>query len=146
MMWVKGAKMAEPEEIRMPDEPARLIQHSPIDVIVTLRTGQREERPVLAGRCTTPHLRPTGVIIVVRPQLDANRLPPVRRSDSVRVRLKRSLDELLEADGTVSWVRPKAFLPSGLAVSLVGVTFDWDAEEHVLEVAAFLARQSFAPP
>jgi hypothetical protein len=137
--------MAESEEIRMPDEPARLVQHGSVDVLVTLRSGQGEERPLLAGRCTTPHLRPNGVIIVVRPQLDGNRMPPVRRSDSVRVRLKRTLDELLEADGTVSWVRPKAFLPSGLAVSLVGVTFDWDAEEHVLEVAAFLARQSVIP-
>jgi hypothetical protein len=73
-------------------------------------------------------------------------MPPVKRSDSVRVRLKRSLDEVLEADGTVSWVRPKAFLPSGLAVSLVGVTFDWDAEERALEIAAFLARQSLLPP
>ena len=61
------------------------------------------------------------------------------------MRLKRSQAEILEADGTVSWVRPKAFLPSGLAVSLVGVTFDWDAEERVLEVAAFLARQSVPP-
>lgn len=137
--------MAESEEIRMPDEPARLIQHSSVDVLVTLRTGQGEERPLLAGRCTTPHLRPNGVIIVVRPQLDANRMPPVKRSDTVRVRLKRTLDEVLEANGTVSWVRPKAFLPSGLAVSLVGVTFDWDAEEHGLEVAAFLARQSLPP-
>lgn len=137
--------MADSEEIRMPDEPARLIQHSPVDVLITLRTGQGEERPLLAGRCTTPHLRPNGVIIVVRPQLDANRMPPVKRSDSVHVRLKRTLDEVLEADGTVAWVRPKAFLPSGLAVSLVGVTFDWDAEEHVLEVAAFLARQSLVP-
>jgi hypothetical protein len=138
--------MAEPEEIRMPDEPSRLIQHGSVDVLVTLRSGQGEERPVLAGRCTTPHLRPNGVIVVVRPQLDANRMPPVKRSDSVRVRLKRSLDEVLEADGTVSWVRPKAFLPSGLAVSLVGVTFDWDAEERALEIAAFLARQSLLPP
>jgi hypothetical protein len=137
--------MAESEEIRMPDEPARLIQHGSVDVLVTLRTGQGEERPLLTGRCTTPHLRPNGVIIVVRPQLDANRMPPVKRSDSVRVRLKRTLDEVLEANGTVSWVRPKAFLPSGLAVSLLGVTFDWDAEEHGLEVAAFLARQSLPP-
>jgi hypothetical protein len=137
--------MAESEEIRMPDEPSRLVQHSPVDVLVTLRSGLGEERSVLAGRCTTPHVRPNGVIVVVRPQLEGNRMPPVKRMDSVHVRLKRSLDEVLDADGTVSWVRPKAFLPSGLAVSLVGVTFDWDPEEHVLEVAAFLARQSIAP-
>ena len=137
--------MAETEEIRMPDEPARLIQHAPVDVLLTLRTGQGEERPVLTGRSTTPHVRPNGVIIVVRPPLDANRMPPVKRTDSVRVRLRRSQAETLDAEGKVSWVRPKAFLPSGLAVSLVGVTFDWDAAEHVLEVAAFLARQSLVP-
>lgn len=146
MMWVKGANMAESDEIRMPDDPARLLQHGAVDVLVTLRSGQAEERSVLAGRCTSPHVRPNGVIIVVRPQLDPGRMPPVKRSDKVRVRLKRSQAEILEADGTVSWVRPKAFLPSGLAVSLVGVTFDWDAEERVLEVAAFLARQSLLPP
>jgi hypothetical protein len=53
---------------------------------------------------------------------------------------------VIEGDGVVSWVRPKAFLPSGQAVSLVGVTFSWDAEEKVLEVAAFLSRQSQPPP
>jgi hypothetical protein len=145
-MWVKGANMPESEEIRMPDEPARLIQHSSVDVLVTLRSGQGEERSVLAGRCTSPHVRPNGVIIVVRPQLDAGRMPPVKRADKVRVRLKRSQAEILEGEGTVSWVRPKAFLPSGLAVSLVGVTFDWDAEERALEIAAFLARESLVPP
>jgi hypothetical protein len=138
--------MAESEEIRMPDEPGRLLQHSPIDVLLTLRSGQGEERPVLAGRCTTPHLRPNGVIVVVKPQLPGNALPPVKRSDRVRVKLRRSHDEALEGEGTVSWVRPKAFLPSGLAVSLIGVTFDWDAEERVLEVAAFLSRKSAPPP
>jgi hypothetical protein len=61
------------------------------------------------------------------------------------VRLKRSQNEVLEAAGAVSWVRPKAFLPSGQSVSLVGVTFEWDAEEHALEVAAFLARPSVPP-
>lgn len=138
--------MAEAEEIRMPDEPGRLLQHAPIDVLLTLRTGQGEERPVLAGRCTTPHVRPNGVIIVVKPQLTANVSPPVKRSDHVRVKLRRSQDEAIEGEGTVSWVRPKAFLPSGLAVSLIGVTFDWDPEEMALEVAAFLSRKSAAPP
>jgi hypothetical protein len=136
----------EPEEIRMPDEPARLLQHAPVDVLITLRAAQGEERTVLAGRCTTQHLRPNGVIVVVRPQFDAGRTPPLKRADAVRVRLKRSGSEVIEGDGVVSWVRPKAFLPSGQAVSLVGVTFSWDAEEKVLEVAAFLSRQSQPPP
>ena len=130
--------MAEREEIRMPDEPGRLLQHDPINVLLMLRSGQGEERSVLAGRMTTQHLRPTGVIIVVRPQITG--APPVKRSDVVRVKLRRSEQDSLEAEGTVSWVRQKAFPPSGLAVSLVGVTFDWDAEEKALEVAAFLAR------
>jgi len=137
--------MAEREEIRMPDEPAKLLQNAPIDVLLVLRSGQGEERPVLGGRCSTPHLRPNGAIIVVKPQLATGQPVPVRRADSVVVRLRRSQNELLEAPGIVSWVRPKAFLPSGLAVSLLGVTFDWDPEEMVLEVAAFLARQSMPP-
>jgi len=135
----------EPEEIRMPDDPARLLQHAPVDVLITLRAAQGEERTVLAGRCTTPHLRPNGAIVVVRPQLDVGRAPPLKRADVVHVRLKRSGDEVLDGDGVVSWVRPKAFLPSGQAVSLVGVTFSWDAEEKVFEVAAFLSRPSLPP-
>jgi hypothetical protein len=146
MMWERAPVADhEPEEIRIPDEPARLLQHAPVDVLITLRAAQGEERTVLAGRCTTPHLRPNGTIVVVRPQLDAGRMPPLKRADTVRVRLKRSGNEVLEADGVVSWVRPKAFLPSGQAVSLVGVTFSWDADERVLEVAAFLARPSLPP-
>lgn len=145
-MWAKGAPVAEAEEIRMPDEPARLLQHAPVDVLVTVRASQGEERTVLAGRCTSPHVRPNGVIVVVRPQLDAARMPPLKRGDVVHARLKRSQDEVLDVDGTVSWVRAKAFLPSGQAVSFVGITFAWDPEEHVLEVAAFLSRQSLPPP
>jgi len=138
--------MAEADEIRMPEEPGRLMAHSAVDVLMTLRTGQGEERPLLAGRCTTHHLRPNGVIVVVRPQLVANRPPPVKRTDAVHVRLKRSQDETLQADGVVSWVRAKAFLPSGLAVSLIGITFDGDPDERVFEVTAFLSRKSATPP
>jgi hypothetical protein len=138
--------MAEADEIRMPEEPGRLMAHSAVDVLMTLRTGQGEERPLLAGRCTTHHLRPNGVIVVVRPQLVANRPTPVKRSDAVHVRLKRSQDETLQADGVVSWVRAKAFLPSGLAVSLIGITFDGDPDERVFEVTAFLSRKSATPP
>jgi hypothetical protein len=143
---MKGTAMAESEEIRMPDEPGRLIQHSPVDSLLTLRTGQGEERAVLAGRCTTQHLRPNGAILVVRPPFAAGAPPPLKRTDSVRVKFRRPHEEPIEADGVVSWVRPKAFLPSGLSVSLIGITFDWDAEEMALEIAAFLARQSLAPP
>lgn len=132
------------EEIRMPDDPARLNQHSPVDVFVTLRTGRGEDKAVLAGRCSTQHLRPNGVIVVVKPQLPANHVP-LRRSDTVHARFKRSEGETLEANGTVSWVRPKAFLPSGMAVSLFGITFDWDPEENALTLAAFLSRPSLAP-
>lgn len=135
----------ERDEIRMPEEPAKLLQHAPIDVMLAVRSGQGEERPVLGGRCTTPHLRPNGVIVVVKPQVAHGQALPVKRADAVRVRLRRSQNESLETDGTVSWVRPKAFLPSGLAVSLVGITFDWDAAENALEVAAFLARPSVPP-
>src|SRR5206468_880982 len=106
---------------------------------------QNEEKPLLAGRCTTHYIRPNGVIIVVRPQLVAGRPTPVKRPDAVRVRLRRSQNETLEADGAVSWVRPKAFLPSGQAVSFIGVTFEGDPDERALELAAFLARAS-APP
>jgi len=138
--------MVEVDEIRMPEDPGRLIAHGAVDVLMTLRTGQGEERPLLVGRCTTHHLRPNGVIVVVRPQLVANRSQPVKRADTVHVRLKRSRDETLEANGVVSWVRAKAFLPSGLAVSLIGITFDGDPDERVFEVTAFLSRQSAAPP
>jgi hypothetical protein len=138
--------MAEADEIRMPEEPGRLIAHSAVDVLMTLRAGQGEQRSLLAGRSTTHHLRPNGVIVVVRPQLVANRPQPVKRSDAVHVRLKRSQDETLEADGVVSWVRAKAFLPSGLAVSLIGITFDGDPDERVFEVTAFLSRKSALPP
>jgi hypothetical protein len=138
--------MPDAEEIRLPDDPSRLIQHTPIDVLITVVTGQGEQRPVLGGRCSTPHLRPNGAIVVVKPQLPPNQMPPVKRSDAVHVRFRRSQNETLEVDGTVSWVRQKAFLPSGLAVSFVGITFGWDAEDRALEVAAFLARQSLLPP
>lgn len=137
--------MAEQEEIRMPDEPARLLQHPPVDVLVVLRSAQGEARPVLGGRCTTPHVRPNGVIVVVKPQIAAGQPMPLKRLDTVTVTLRRSHLERLEASGVVSWVRPKAFLPSGLSVSLIGITFDWDPEEMVLEVAAFLARKSTPP-
>ncbi|HVU03212.1 MAG TPA: hypothetical protein VHE30_15735 [Polyangiaceae bacterium] len=137
--------MTEADEIRMPDEPARLLQHAPVDVLITLRTAQGESKPVLGGRCSTPHVRPNGLIAVVKPPFDAGRVPPLKRAEAVHVRLKRSREELLEADGVVSWVRPKAFLPSGQSVTLVGITFEWDPEEHVLEVAAFLSRASVPP-
>ena len=136
---------AEVEEIRMPDEPGRLTAHSSVDVTLTLRTSHGEEKPLLAGRLTTQYIRPNGVIIVVRPQLVAGRPTPVKRPDLVHVRLRRSQNETLEADGVVSWVRPKAFLPSGQAVSFIGVTFEGDPDERALELAAFLARVS-APP
>lgn len=136
---------AEAEEIRMPDEPGRLTAHSSVDVTLTLRTSHGEEKPLLAGRCTSQYIRPNGVIIVVRPQLVAGRPTPVKRPDLVHVRLRRSQNETLEADGVVSWVRPKAFLPSGQAVSFIGVTFEGDPDERALELAAFLARVS-APP
>ncbi len=128
----------------MPDEPARLVQHGPVDCLLTLRTAQGEERVVLAGRCTTQHLRPNGAILVIRPPFGSGG-QPVKRTDAVRVKFRRSGRVELEANGIISWVRPKAFLPSGLSVSLAGVTFDWDAEEMALEVAAFLAQPSIVP-
>jgi hypothetical protein len=139
-------RMTEVDEIRMPEEPGRLMAHSAVDVLMMLRGSQRDDRPLLAGRCTTHYLRPNGVIVVVRPQLVANRSAPVKRADSVHVKLKRSQNETMEVDGVVSWVRPKAFLPSGLAVSLVGITFDGDPDERVFEITVFLSRQSLTPP
>jgi hypothetical protein len=132
------------EEIHMPDDPSRLVQHGQIDVLLTLRTSHGEERVVLGGRTTTQHLRPNGAIVVVRPQFTAGHTPPIRRGDSLRLGLRRS-GETMEALGVVSWVRPKAFLPSGLAVSLVGVTFEWDADEMALPIAAFVARPTVPP-
>lgn len=141
----QGGTVTEIDEIRMPPEPGHLVAHSAVDVQMTLKSGHGEQRPLLAGRCTTHHLRPNGVIVVVRPQLVANRPAPVKRADAVHVRLKRSQGETMEVGGVVSWVRPKAFLPSGLAVSLVGVTFDGDPDERVLEITAFLSRHSVTP-
>lgn len=134
----------EPEEIRMPEDPARLVQHGPVDALVSVRTLQGEERVILGGRTTTQHLRPRGAIVIVRPQFTAGQTPPIRRSDLVRIVFRRS-GETLDVPGVVSWVRPKAFLPSGLAVSLVGVTFEWNAEEMALSLAAFLARATVPP-
>src|SRR5436309_8544223 len=98
----------EPEEIRMPDDPARLVQHGQVDVLVTLRTSQGEERIVLGGRTMTQHLRPNGAIVVVRPQFASGKPPAIKRGDLVKLGLRRS-GETLEAQGSVSWVRPKAF-------------------------------------
>jgi len=142
---LQGGMVTEADEIHMPLDPGQLVAHSAVDVHIMLRAGQGEQRPVLAGRCTTHHLRPNGIIVVVRPQLVANRPPPVKRSDAVHVRLKRSQNETMELDGVVSWVRPKAFLPSGLAVSLIGITFEGDPDERVLEVTTFLSRHSVTP-
>jgi hypothetical protein len=139
-----GIAMAEREEIRMPEEPARLVQHGPIEVLITLSSSSGEARAVLQGRTSTQHLPANGTIVAVRPPLDAARMPPLRRSDTVCARFRRS-GESLEATGVVSWVRPKAFLPSGLAVSLIGITFDGDAEATLLEVTAFLALPSLPP-
>lgn len=135
----------EPEEIRMPDDPARLVQHGQVDVLMTLRTSHGEERIVLGGRTMTQHIRPNGAIVVVRPQFSAGKPPGIKRGDLVKLGFRRS-GESLEAPGTVSFVRPKAFLPSGLAVSLIGVTFEWDAEEMALPIAAFVARPTVPPP
>lgn len=134
----------ELEEIHMPDDPTRLVQHGPVDVVLSLRTSHGEERMVLGGRTTTQHLRPNGAIIVVRPQFTAGHPPAVRRGDLVKLGFRRS-GETLDALGAVSWIRPKAFLPSGLAVSLIGVTFEWDPDEMALPLAAFLARPTLAP-
>jgi hypothetical protein len=136
--------LAQREEIRMPDEPARLVQHQSVDVLMTLETAAGDERTVLAGRCTTPHLRPNGAIVVVRPPLDAARAAPLKRADTVRARFRKA-GETLEASGSISWIRPKAFLPSGLSVSFVGVTFDGDNEAMELEVAAFLSKADGPP-
>ena len=135
----------EPEEIRMPEDPAKLIQHGQVDVLLHLRTAQGEERVVFGGRTVTQHLRPNGAIVVVRPQFASGKPPGIKRGDLVKLGFRRS-GESLEATGVVSWVRPKAFLPSGLAVSLVGVTFEWNAEEMALPIAAFVARPTLPPP
>ena len=125
------------DQIQFPERPADLIQHRPVHVAVALLTP-KGERPVLAGRSSTTHLRPEGAILQIRPQFQ--RPWPVRRGDQVILRLSNSPQQPpLEVSGQVSWVRDRAFLPSGVAVSLVGVTFGWDADQMALEVAAFLA-------
>ena len=126
-----------PQQIKFPERSGDLIQHQPVHVAVALVTP-RGERPVLCGRSTTTHLKPEGTILQIRPQLQ--RPWPVRRGDQVTLRMSHSAQQPpLEVTGQVSWVRDRAFLPSGLAVSLVGVTFGWDTDEMALEVAAFLA-------
>ena len=119
----------------MPEEPGALNRHEAVSVTLTLVTPQGE-KPALVGRTVTQHLRPNGTIVQVRPLLQ--RPFAVKRGDAVTVRLSRGLKEPLHTNGEVSWVRERAFMPSGLAVSLVGVTFAWDADEMALEVAAFL--------
>lgn len=124
------------EPIEMPKSAAELVQHEPVTVAVFVVTAHGD-KPVLAGRTSTTHLRPRGTILQVRPQL--KRPWPVRRNDPVRLRCTRRPDQPpLEPKGQVSWVRDRAFMPSGLAVSLIGITFDWNEDELALEVAAFL--------
>ena len=126
-----------PHPIRFPEQSADLIQHQPVHVALALVTP-KGDRPVLAGRSSTTHLKPEGAILQIRPQLQ--RPWPVRRGDQVTLRMSSSAQQPpLEVSGQISWVRDRAFLPSGLAVSLVGVTFGWDPDEMALEVAAFLA-------
>ncbi len=122
--------------IEFPENASDLVQHEPINVALFLVTA-KAERPVLAGRTTTTHLRPNGAILQVRPQFQ--RPWPVKMADPVKVRfMKGATGEPLYATGHVEWVRERAFLPSGLGVTLVGVTFEWDVDEMALEVAAFL--------
>lgn len=134
--------MTESEEIRMPDDPSRLVQHGPIAVRLTLLTRKGERRPVLGGRCTTHHLRPNGAIVEIRPQIAPPSPLPLKRRDTVEVELKLMNQPPLRSGAEVSWVRPKAFLPNGLAVSLVGLTFDWNPGDMALEVAAFVTNAS----
>ena len=114
------------EEIKFPEHAGDLVQHAPVHVAVGLVTPQGD-RPILSGRSTTTHLRPEGAILQVRPPMQ--RPWPVRRGDRVVLRISKSATEPpLEASGCVSWVRDRAFMPSGLAVSLVGITFDSEPE------------------
>ncbi len=132
-----GATLQNHSEIEFPD-PSKLVAHKPITVAVFLITPQGD-RPVMAGRSTSTHIRPNGAILQVRPQI--TRPWPVKRNDEVKLRMSRGTDQPpLVGSGKVSWVRDRAFMPSGLAVSMVGVTFDWDPTEMALEVAAFLVE------
>src|ERR1041384_8602075 len=90
----------EPEEIHMPEDPARLVQHGPVDVLVSLRTSHGEERVVLGGRTTTQHLRPNGAIVVVRPQFTAGHASPLKRAAIVKLVFRRS-GETIDALGAV---------------------------------------------
>lgn len=110
------------EEIRFPEHAGDLVQHAPVHVAVGLVTPQGD-RPVLAGRLTSTHLRREGAILQVRPPM--KRPWPLRRGDHVVLRISKSPSQpRLEATAHVSWVRERAFMPSGVAVSLVGITFD----------------------
>ena len=128
--------MTDEHGIQFPDSPADLAQHEPVNVAMFLVSG-KAERPVLAGRSLTTYLRPNGAIVQIRPQI--KRPWPIKMNDELRVRFsKGAQSEPLFANAQVSWVRERAFMPSGLAVTFVGITFDWDPDEMALEVAAFL--------
>lgn len=130
--------MAEAERsLPIPSRADELVEHEALHVAMSLVTSKGDMLK-LAGRTVTTRLRPEGMIVQARPPF--TRPWPLRRGDPVNVRLSRSPGRPpLEASGSVAWVRERAYLPSGLAVSLIGVIFDWDPEAVALDVAAFIA-------
>lgn len=125
-------------EIEFPAESGRLVLHEPLHVAAALVTPQGE-RPVLAGRLSSSHVRPIGTILNVRPPMQ--RPWPVKRGDRLVLRMTPSAGKApLETSGVVSWVRERAYLPSGVGVSFVGVTFEAGADLLGGEVARLLER------
>jgi hypothetical protein len=123
-------------EIEFPSEPGALVLHELLHVAASLVTPQGE-RPLLAGRLATSHVRPTGVILHVRPPLQ--RPWPVKRGDRLLLRMSRAADRApLDTSGFVSWVRERAYLPSGVGVSFIGVTFDEGTAALESEIARLL--------
>jgi hypothetical protein len=128
---VEGQRVGyvQTEEIKFPERSGDLVQHAPVAVAVGLVTLQGD-RPVLAGRSTSTYLRREGAILQVRPPMQ--RPWPLRRGDRVVLRISKSATEPpLKATGCISWVRDRAFMPNGLAVSLVGITFDSEPRPKV---------------
>lgn len=114
-----------------------LVQHEPVTVALTV-VKDGKSNLVLAGRTHSSHIRPAGAVIHTRPPI--RRPWPARRGDEVSLRMTRRAEAPpLIAPGEVAWVRERAFMPNGMAVSFIGVAFSWNPEEMALEVAAFLA-------
>lgn len=127
--------------VEFPADVKDLRRHAQLYTAIRLVSAVQKpatETEVLAGRCHTRHLLPTGTIVEVKPPMTSPFA--LKRNDVVKLRIVREIDDVMHVPGTVSWVRPKVFLPDGVAVSCVGVDFDVLAADVVRALERFIER------